>query len=237
MTATQYYKVLKDGQSFHGGELTWSLPTQGEDGAWTPGEWHDVEGEIVVCNNGLHLTSEPAKWMSREATVYAAEYSGDTDTDGDDKIAVQRARLLRPATDGELAALRIFSGGEHRVVDGVAWASGSATVEASGSATVEASGSATVWAYDSATVEASGSATVWASDSATVRAFGSATVRAFDSATVLAFGSATVTSTQWHQANVQTSDAAVWIDRRQSPPRIIVGGVEYMPEEAAHGTA
>ena len=192
MTETQYYKVLVDGQSFHGGSLTWGLPTQGADGEWTPGAWHEVDGGVVVCRNGLHLTSAPANWMRPGATVYLAEHSGETDTDGGDKIAARRARLLRPATSAELAALRIFVDGEHAVTDGVAWAYGSATVQASDRATVEASDRATVRAFGSATVRAFDRATVRASGSATVRAFDRATVEAYGGATVRAYGGATV---------------------------------------------
>lgn len=95
---TTLYKVLVNGKSCHGGDLEWSLPTQNADGTWTPGAWHEVEGEIVVCENGLHLTTQPyARWMEWNATVYEAEGAGDSDSDDDDKIAYRRARLLRPA--------------------------------------------------------------------------------------------------------------------------------------------
>ncbi len=144
------YKVLRDGQSIHG-DLTWSLPTQQPDGTWVPGDWHEVSGRIVVCSRGLHLTTDPQRWMQSGATVYLAEGAGASDAEGD-KIAFARARLLRPLTDDELAALRIFVSGAHQVSDGAAWASGSATVRASDSATVEAYGSATVRAWNSAVV-------------------------------------------------------------------------------------
>ena len=225
------YKVLQSGKSCHGGALAWSLPTQNDDGSWTPGEWHEVTGKVAVCSNGLHLTHKPAYWWQAGADVYEAEYSGDVDSsevNDDEKIAAQRCRLLRPVA---WADHQVWTEGAHTANAGRSVAFGSATVRAFdsatvrefdsatvrafGSATVEAFGSATVRAFDSATVRAFGSATVEAFGSATVRAFGSATVRAFDSATVRAFGSANVIRARWHSGGwVKLEDLAAVIDRR-----------------------
>ncbi len=92
------YKVLVDGKSAHGGDLVWSLPRQRADGTWRPGRWHHVAGEIAVCDNGLHLTMEPVRWLKLGAEVYAAEGAGASDAAGD-KIAYRRARLTRPAPE------------------------------------------------------------------------------------------------------------------------------------------
>ena len=94
-------------------------------------------------------------------------------------------------TEEDLNEAGIYVSGIHETST-VAFACGSATVEAYDSATVEAYDSATVEAYDSARVEAYGSATVKAYDSARVKACGSATVKAYDSATVEACDSARV---------------------------------------------
>ena len=88
------YKVLVDGKSANGGSLTWSLPTQDESGNWTPGNWHEVQGKVIVGENGLHLTSKPVKWMKWGAEIFIAEGAGESVESGDDKIAYQRARLL-----------------------------------------------------------------------------------------------------------------------------------------------
>jgi hypothetical protein len=97
------YKVLTaDNHSAHGGKLTWSVPAINDDGSWTPGEWHEVAGEVVACRNGLHLTSNPMHWPVCGMRVYEAEGDGASDTDDREsrhKIAYQRARLLRPADD------------------------------------------------------------------------------------------------------------------------------------------
>ena len=214
--AEKLYKTLRNGRSWHGGEHEWSLPTQGADETWTPGEW-TPRVTPRVCSEGWHLTTEPARWWSADEGVacYLAEHDGAVSrSEGEDKIACERVRLLRPLTEDELAAVGIYTRGEHKVSSGSAWASGSATVEAWDSATVRASGSATVEASGSAAVEASGSATVRASGSATVRASGSATVEAWDSATVEASGSATVrasgsaTVEAWGSATVGAWDSA-----------------------------
>ena len=214
--AEKLYKTLRNGRSWHGGEHEWSLPTQGADETWTPGEW-TPRVTPRVCSEGWHLTTEPARWWSADEGVacYLAEHDGAVSrSEGEDKIACERVRLLRPLTEDELAAVGIYTRGEHKVSSGSAWASGSATVEAwdtatvraSGSATVEASGSAAVRASGSATVRASGSATVEASGSATVEASGSATVEAWDSATVEAWDSATVEA--WDSATVEAWGSA-----------------------------
>lgn len=95
-SADPRYKVLgPDGASAHGGSLAWSLPTRDEDGAWTPGEWHEVAGAIALCRNGLHLTADPMQWPIVGMRVFAAEAAGDSATGADDKSAHRRARLLK----------------------------------------------------------------------------------------------------------------------------------------------
>lgn len=97
------YKVLVDGMSVHGGDLEWSLPKDGK-----PGEWHEVEGEVVVCKNGLHLTSNPQVWWKEKAEVYLVEAEGVVGALTDDKVAAKRARLMRRLTWAELAAFGIY---------------------------------------------------------------------------------------------------------------------------------
>lgn len=215
---TTYYKVLLHGRSCHGGNAEWALPKQREDGTWEPGDWMpEIQGQLALCINGYHLTSEPALWWRVGAECYEAEWDGEHVGDGGDKIAVRRCRLLRRLTADELASLRVFIDGSHQVSDGVAWAYGSAQVKALGSARVRAHDYAQVEVYDSATVEASGSATVWAFDSAQVWAFDSAQVKASDFARirahdyvqVRAYGSAQVKAHD--SAQVEVCDSAkVW---------------------------
>jgi hypothetical protein len=101
---TTLYKVLRpDGHSTHGGNLAWSLPRQEPDGSWRPGEWHEVTGALELCRNGLHLTDERGvwrHWITADGVVWEAEADGERvgtlDDASDRKIAVRRARLLRP---------------------------------------------------------------------------------------------------------------------------------------------
>ena len=243
-TTQTIYKVTgPNGESCHGGSMGWALPTQHDDGSWTPGEWMSVTGDLILCQNALHLTDQPAAWYQEGTVCWRAEYRGETvgelTGDSESKIGVREARLLAPV---EWDSVGVWTTGKHTLRTGVGRASGSttvgaygsttvyasdsATVDAYGSTTVDASGSAMVYAYGSATVYASGSAmvdaydsaTVHASDSATVHASGSATVDAYDSATVHAYGSATVISMPWHSnsAQVALSQMAVHVDRRGS---------------------
>lgn len=92
MTVTEkYYKVLVDGKSCHGGKLTWSLPT--ENG---PGDWQSVEGKIILCQNGLHVTTEPNHWWKDGCTVYEVEIDGEIGgrEDAKAKLVVPKVRLL-----------------------------------------------------------------------------------------------------------------------------------------------
>jgi hypothetical protein len=181
-------KVLKNGQSWHGGNHKWSLPEL-IDNTWKPGAWTSAINP-VWCESGWHLTNNPVAWWDdgEGVVAYLVEYEGATAgpdlTASDDptKFAVERCRLLRPLTSAELAEKGIFLAGEldelkdgryilggdaHvRSLNGSARVDlmyGSARVESmDGSASVESMyGSASVGSmYGSATVHASGDAIV-----------------------------------------------------------------------------
>jgi hypothetical protein len=90
-----YYKVLVDGKSCHGGNMTWSLPVQQEDGSWLPGDEMRVEGKLSICEHGLHLTTEPDKWWKLRCRYYEAEITGEAGLTEADKTVVSACRLLR----------------------------------------------------------------------------------------------------------------------------------------------
>jgi hypothetical protein len=193
----QAIKTLRDGASWHGGDHKWSLPVAQPDGTHTAGEWTPRIAPSI-CAKGWHLTTQPALWWSHEGNVaaYLAEYDGATSArEGEDKIAVERCRLLRPLTKAELESCGIFTDGVHEVKTGAAYASGSATVRAYGSATVRAYGSATVEAY------------------------GSATVRAYGSARTHTAGSAVCTAWRGTTLVLTRADDGVIIDRRGDTPK------------------
>lgn len=103
------YKVLNlDGTPCHGGVGAWPLPTQRADG-WEPGEWREVTGELVPCENGLHLCANERqllKWLG--SAIFEAEYDGEG-LDGDDKVVVRRARLLRKVDTWDERSARSFA--------------------------------------------------------------------------------------------------------------------------------
>lgn len=106
------YKVLVDGKSCSGGALVWSLPTDKG-----PGDWHEVEGPLVQCRNGLHLTPDPSTVWREDAEAYLAEAEGiEIGVAGRDReVVARRVRLLRRLTWAELAAFGITPDGiDHR---------------------------------------------------------------------------------------------------------------------------
>lgn len=91
------YKILKNGRSCNGGSLKWSLPTDGK-----PGDWHEVEGKLERCHNGLHVTTAPERFapskpsQSKAMQCFEAEYNGDTIAESDwGEIVARRVRLLK----------------------------------------------------------------------------------------------------------------------------------------------
>jgi hypothetical protein len=89
-----YKTTFIDGRPSHGGTGDWPLPTKNEDGTWTPGAWREVEGDLNVCANGLHLTDVEHlnQWASDE--LYEAETEGPLLL-ASDKYVARRVRLVR----------------------------------------------------------------------------------------------------------------------------------------------
>jgi hypothetical protein len=97
------YKVLVDGCAIHG-NLTWSLPTEAG-----PGDWHEVEGDLVRCRNGLHLTDDPSHRWQDGAECYVVETDGPVlhEADWGDEYVARRVRLVRRLSWAELAAFGV----------------------------------------------------------------------------------------------------------------------------------
>lgn len=104
------FKLLNAyGVPANGGTGHWSLPTY-HDGQWEPGEWLEVKGEIVPCENGLHLCC--AEYLSRWVApcCYVAEFAPGTEVlDWGDKLVGRKARLLYPIKAWNDRTLRIFA--------------------------------------------------------------------------------------------------------------------------------
>jgi hypothetical protein len=199
------YKVTgPSGEPLHGGTGTWPLPHDGE-----PGAWREVNGELVMCRRGLHLTSEPARWWRPGCRIFPAEAEGIRgEPDADRKVVCRRARLLRELTTPvELATVNIFLSGDHDIAgEVVAVALESSRVVAWGSSRVEAWGSSRVVAWESSSVVA------------------------WESSSVEPHGAVTVIS--WAgRAGSRIMDRVVWIDRSKGEPQV------YMASTPAEGHA
>jgi hypothetical protein len=96
--AKKWYKVLsRHGRSCSGGELKWSLPKG--DG---PGGWHEVEGPLERCHNGLHLTDDPLPFREAGRRLFLAEYEGETGGIYYHELLCRKVRLVREVNWAEL---------------------------------------------------------------------------------------------------------------------------------------
>lgn len=82
---TLYKITAADGSSVHGGT-----------GSWVPGEWREVEGELVPCKNGLHLVEacDLIHWLVQDALIWEVEYEGER-VDERYNVVVRKARVTR----------------------------------------------------------------------------------------------------------------------------------------------
>lgn len=99
MAKKRTYKVLgHDGEPCHGGS-----------GKWVPGEWRRVEGDLIACENGLHLCEgdrQLLEWLGPE--IWIAEWRGDR-IDHGDKIVVSEARIIRRLDTWNEHTARLFA--------------------------------------------------------------------------------------------------------------------------------
>ena len=82
------YKILVNGKSCHGGDLTWNLP-KGK-----PSKWHTVDGDLEICSKGIHLTTERFNWYKWGCEVYEAEAKDILEWEGD-KCVARSVRLIK----------------------------------------------------------------------------------------------------------------------------------------------
>lgn len=106
----KYYKVLdKHGRSCHGGDAEWSLPTQNDDGTWTPGEWMpEVRGNLEPCANGYHVVTleQLPDWLGER--IFEVE-PGDEIVHEDNKSVTRTCRLTRECTGWNERTARLFA--------------------------------------------------------------------------------------------------------------------------------
>jgi hypothetical protein len=88
---TRLFKVLnEDGTTCHGGNGQWSLPNGSQ-----PGEWMTaIEGELIPCQNGYHLSNREnlIDWLG--PAIFEAEFE-DESREERDSIVTRKARLLK----------------------------------------------------------------------------------------------------------------------------------------------
>lgn len=95
---TEMFKVLNaDLTAYHGGA----------DPAWEPGVWREVEGQLIPCENGLHLCTltQLPEWLGPAVWVAEAEGEG---VGREDKWVVRKARITEPTLWDEQRA-RLFA--------------------------------------------------------------------------------------------------------------------------------
>ena len=102
---TLYKLTATDGSPLHGGRGRWPLPKDG-----TPGHWRSVRGQLIACEQGLHLLRRDniVHWL-HEGVLWEAEADMDGALIQPDKVVVRRARLLRQAAVLDARTLRLFA--------------------------------------------------------------------------------------------------------------------------------
>ena len=101
-TMTLYKSVTANGAGPYSG-FAWPLPTESK-----PGNWVKIEGELVACENGLHVARgelELLQWL--DARVFRVEVAG-AKVEAHDKLVVRRARLIEETAWSETTA-RLFA--------------------------------------------------------------------------------------------------------------------------------
>ena len=142
------YKVLAAGRrSCHGGTQT-----------WVPGQWYTVEGDLVPCENGLHLcrAGDILNWLHDETwhadargqrivcadkvVVRSARITTRTALDATSmrlfaadcaERALAEAKVRDPRCHEAVRAARLFAGG---LIDGAAWDAARAAARAAAGA-------------------------------------------------------------------------------------------------------
>jgi hypothetical protein len=94
----ELYKVTDtDGRSFHGGS-----------GKWTKNRWRNVKGELVACENGLHLCrrQDLIYWLG--PVIWRAEIDGEL-IEANDKVVARRARVVERLDTWNERTARLFA--------------------------------------------------------------------------------------------------------------------------------
>jgi len=71
-------------------------------GKWRAGKWYKHDGELSMCNSGIHLTSEPFKWLKRNSRIFSVEHKGQVLSDNSDKCCFHEVRLTHECGYGHI---------------------------------------------------------------------------------------------------------------------------------------
>ena len=97
------FKILgSNREAVHGGTGRWPVP----------GEWHRVHGDLIPCENGLHVcrVRDLIYWMREGAWVWRVETNPRfTRVEQVDKLVVREARLTKPVGVLTARVLRLFA--------------------------------------------------------------------------------------------------------------------------------
>ena len=97
------YKVLNpNGAAVYANGFVWPLPNG------KPTKWVRAKGELILCQNGIHLCrpSDLIHWLGPE--IYVAEARGGRLED-DQKVAVREARLVQRVETWNEKTARLFA--------------------------------------------------------------------------------------------------------------------------------
>ncbi len=95
----ELYKVTDaEGRAFHGGS-----------GKWVKNRWRSVKGDLIPCENGLHLCrrEDLLTWLG--PVIWRAEADESELIDHDNKVVVRRARVVERLDTWNDRTTRLFA--------------------------------------------------------------------------------------------------------------------------------
>jgi hypothetical protein len=99
-----FYKAVNDAGRTHLTAFQWDMPRPGYNGP-VPGDWHDVEGELVMCRHGIHVCTADmvGHWVQRGTNNLIVEMDCPTTVfkgnSNDNKLITRKARVKRVVAD------------------------------------------------------------------------------------------------------------------------------------------
>ena len=92
-TSIPLYKIIAMNGTGGYSDFVWPLPS-----AEKPSKWVSVKGELSLCKNGLHATTNYKKWWQNGGRIFLFEPRGSFLSDSCSKICYRSGRLVREIT-------------------------------------------------------------------------------------------------------------------------------------------